>query len=76
MDSSTSDLASHTFSPTGELNLTILPVCPGDDVLTSGKHFKVARTRIQKIFPGKPILGIFVARCIHANPFGQFAHCR
>ena len=43
-----------------------------DDVLTSGKHFKVARTRIQEMFPGKPILGIFVARCIHANPFEQF----
>jgi hypothetical protein len=40
-----------------------------DDVLTSGKHFKVAKTRIRELFPQIQILGIFVARCIHANPF-------
>lgn len=43
-----------------------------DDVLTSGKHFKVAKTRLLELFPGMPILGIFVARCIHADPFAAF----
>jgi hypothetical protein len=40
-----------------------------DDVLTSGKHYKVAKTRILELFPGKSLLAIFVARCIHASPF-------
>lgn len=42
-----------------------------DDVLTSGKHYKVAKTRIRKAFPDQPILGIFVARAIHRNPFEE-----
>jgi hypothetical protein len=40
-----------------------------DDVLTSGKHYKVAKTRVRELFPAKHILGIFVARCVHVNPF-------
>jgi hypothetical protein len=39
-----------------------------DDVITSGKHYKVAKTRVLEISPGREILGIFVARAIHANP--------
>ena len=33
-----------------------------DDVLTSGKHYKVARTRIREAFPEQPIVAVFVAR--------------
>jgi hypothetical protein len=39
-----------------------------DDVLTSGKHFKVAQTRIREVYPEHPILAVFVARCIHTGP--------
>jgi hypothetical protein len=39
-----------------------------DDVLTSGKHFKVAKTRIREVFPGQGILGIFVARRALSSP--------
>jgi hypothetical protein len=39
-----------------------------DDVLTSGKHYKVARTRIRELFPDVPLLGLFVARSIHPQP--------
>ena len=38
-----------------------------DDVLTSGKHFRVAKTRILEVWPGRPILGMFIARCVHAR---------
>lgn len=40
-----------------------------DDVLTSGKHYKVAKTRIRELFPDDPLLGVFVARSIHPSPF-------
>lgn len=43
-----------------------------DDVLTSGKHFKVAQTRIHAMFPEQSIVGLFVARCIHASPLDEF----
>jgi hypothetical protein len=43
-----------------------------DDVLTSGKHYKVAKTRLHEVRPTQAILGVFVARCIHANPFDEF----
>jgi hypothetical protein len=33
-----------------------------DDVLTSGKHYKVAKSRIREVFPQQPIVGVFVAR--------------
>ena len=39
-----------------------------DDVLNSGKHFKVARELFAQRFPGIPVIGIFVARCIHSGP--------
>lgn len=40
-----------------------------DDVLNSGKHFKVAQELLSARFPGTPIIGIFLARCVHPNPF-------
>jgi hypothetical protein len=43
-----------------------------DDVLTSGKHFRVATTRIREAYPDQAILGIFVARCIHGSAFADF----
>jgi hypothetical protein len=36
-----------------------------DDMLTSGKHFAVARERIREAVPGQAILGVFVARRVH-----------
>lgn len=39
-----------------------------DDVLTSGKHYKVAKTRILEALPGQKVVGVFVARCIHPEP--------
>ena len=39
-----------------------------DDVLTSGKHFKVAQTLLSKRFPESQIIGLFLARCIHDEP--------
>jgi hypothetical protein len=36
-----------------------------DDVLTSGKHFAVARERIREAVPGQAILGVFVARRVY-----------
>ncbi len=36
-----------------------------DDVLTTGKHFKCCQKRIREALPEVPILGVFVARCIH-----------
>jgi len=38
-----------------------------DDVLNSGKHFKVAQELFAKHFPGIPVIGIFLARCIHRH---------
>ncbi len=43
-----------------------------DDVLTSGKHFKVAKTRLHEHYPGHPIIGLFIARSVHASPFEHF----
>jgi hypothetical protein len=39
-----------------------------DDVLNSGKHFKIAQGLLAQRFPGIPVIGIFVARCIHSHP--------
>lgn len=39
-----------------------------DDVLTSGKHFKVGKTRLREALPQHPVLGLFVARVVHADP--------
>ena len=38
-----------------------------DDVLNSGKHFKVAQELLSQRYPGIPVIGIFVARCVHNN---------
>jgi hypothetical protein len=38
-----------------------------DDVLNSGKHFKVAQEILSQRFPGTPVIGIFVARCIRSD---------
>jgi hypothetical protein len=43
-----------------------------DDVLNSGKHFKVAQELLTQRFPGVPVIGIFVARCIRKNPSVDF----
>jgi hypothetical protein len=43
-----------------------------DDVLNSGKHFKVAQELLARRFPGIPVIGIFVARCIRSNPSVDF----
>lgn len=40
-----------------------------DDVLTSGKHYKVAKTRILEVLPEQNLFAVFVARCIHPSPF-------
>ena len=37
-----------------------------DDVLTTGKHYKVAKMRIREVSPEQPIVALFVARCRHA----------
>jgi len=39
-----------------------------DDVLNSGKHFKVAQDLLSQRFPGVRVIGIFVARCIRSTP--------
>ena len=39
-----------------------------DDVLNSGKHFKVAQQLLSQRFPGTPVIGIFVARCVRGKP--------
>ena len=38
-----------------------------DDVLNSGKHFKVAQELLSQRFPGIPVIGIFIARCVRNN---------
>jgi hypothetical protein len=38
-----------------------------DDVLNSGKHFKVAQSLIQARYPAVEIRGVFLARCIRAS---------
>jgi predicted amidophosphoribosyltransferase len=39
-----------------------------DDVLNSGKHFKVAQELLVQRFPGVSVIGIFLARCIRSDP--------
>jgi hypothetical protein len=43
-----------------------------DDVLNSGKHFKVAQSRILERFPRLQIRGVFLARCIHEPETREF----
>jgi hypothetical protein len=35
-----------------------------DDVLNSGKHFKVAQRLLKERFAGTPVIGVFLARCL------------
>ena len=44
-----------------------------DDVLTAGTHFRAAHNLLSARFPGAPIVGIFIARRIFPNPFGDAA---
>jgi len=37
-----------------------------DDVLSSGKHFKVAQAHLARRFPGVPVTGVFIARCVRS----------
>ena len=39
-----------------------------DDVLNSGKHFKVAQQLLSKRFPASSIVGVFLARCLPDPP--------
>jgi hypoxanthine-guanine phosphoribosyltransferase len=39
-----------------------------DDVLNSGKHFKVAQSLIRSRYPTAEIRGVFLARCVR-EPF-------
>jgi hypothetical protein len=51
-----------------ELALPLRPVVIlFDDVLTTGKHYKVAATRIREALPRQQIVALFVARCIHID---------
>lgn len=43
-----------------------------DDVLTSGKHFKVCKQRILEAVPGARIQGLFIARVIHQTADCEF----
>jgi predicted amidophosphoribosyltransferase len=43
-----------------------------DDVLTTGKHFKVCKQRILEALPHANIRGLFVARCIHQDASADF----
>jgi hypothetical protein len=38
-----------------------------DDVLTSGKHYKVGKARIMEVLPNHPVIGLFVARVPHVD---------
>jgi hypothetical protein len=42
-----------------------------DDVLTSGKHFKVCKQRVTEKLPNWEIFGVFVARCVRPNHFDE-----
>ena len=46
-------------------------ICLFDDVLTTGKHYKCCEERLLEVVE-VPIRGLFVARCIHADPFADF----
>lgn len=58
------------------VELRLAPVRAGiilvDDVLASGKHFKCCEHRLRETLPDVPIAGVFVARCVWANPVDEF----
>lgn len=39
-----------------------------DDVLTTGKHFKVCLRKIREVRPNVPVVGVFVARRVFPEP--------
>jgi len=43
-----------------------------DDVLNSGKHFKVAQSVITESFPDADVRGLFLARCVRNNVADEF----
>jgi hypothetical protein len=43
-----------------------------DDVLTVGRHYRAMHTVLSRRFPGVPIIGIFIARTIHASSLDDF----
>jgi len=56
------------------LDETLCDPAPGqiaivDDVLTTGKHYKVAKRRLAEAFPDANIFGVFIARVIHDADF-------
>jgi hypothetical protein len=42
-----------------------------DDVLTVGTHFLAMKTILAQRFPTVPIIGVFIARRVFANPFAE-----
>jgi hypothetical protein len=42
-----------------------------DDVLTVGTHFVAMKTILARRFPTIPIVGIFIARRVFANPLAE-----
>lgn len=43
-----------------------------DDVLTTGAHFKAAKTAVEQRFPNADIVGVFVARRVIPSPVADF----
>lgn len=43
-----------------------------DDVLTTGKHFRVAKQRLIERFPNIDVIGVFIARCVRDSDFDVF----
>ena len=52
------------IQPAQPLRTTIVIL---DDVLNSGKHFKVAKSLLSARNPNATILGLFIARCTRAR---------
>jgi predicted amidophosphoribosyltransferase len=38
-----------------------------DDMLTKGTHFRAMKAKILEHFPGKRVVGVFIARAVHAG---------
>ena len=43
-----------------------------DDVLTKGAHFRAMKDKITARFPGTDVIGLMVARAVHADPAADF----
>jgi predicted amidophosphoribosyltransferase len=64
------DLLEITEVDPGQLRTPVRPeIVLFDDVLTSGKHYKAAKTRLRGALPNHPLIGLFVARANHPSPF-------